>query len=195
MRSVEVIQMGGGNLGSVMRCLTRLEIPFELTEKPSGNAPVLLPGVGAFGAVMTALNTLNLTERLRALVNSGTPYLGICMGQQILFDASEETPEVAGLGLLPGTVRRFQGSGVKVPQIGWNDIAPQQAGWPTGSVYFVNSFVAHPDDPTITLYTGEYGQPFCAAVRANNITAFQFHPEKSGAFGHELIRRWADALM
>src|SRR5262249_29886288 len=102
-----------------------------------------------------------------------------------------ESAGCSGLGLLKGRVVRFQAA--KVPQIGWNLIEPQQnGGWQAGHVYFVNSYFPQPAQPEVMLYQAEYGVPFCAAVRTNNITAFQFHPEKSGQFGGQLLERWID---
>lgn len=195
---IEVIDYGGGNLGSVLRCLKRLDIPYRLVEggdsQPSGKAPLLLPGVGSFGAVMRSLQERRLIEPIQSLVSDGTPYLGICLGLQILFESSEESPDVPGLSLLKGTVRRYRTNPepLKIPQIGWNKIEMPPSNKETvfpkeGFVYFVNSYYADPADPAVTLYTANYAGPFCAAVRQGAMLAFQFHPEKSGAFGHQLL--------
>jgi imidazole glycerol-phosphate synthase subunit HisH len=188
---IDVIDYGGGNLGSMTRCLDRLNAEYCITgadNPPQGNNPLLFPGVGAFGAAMANLNQSGMTNRIRALVKEGTPYLGICIGLQVLFDSSEEAPGIQGLGLLPGRVVQFtQG---KVPQVGWNWVEAQQTGWPSGYVYFVNSYYPHPESPEAALYQADYFGPFTAAVRQENITAFQFHPEKSDAFGQTLIERW-----
>jgi imidazole glycerol-phosphate synthase subunit HisH len=196
---LQLIGVVGGNLGSVQRAFNRLELPYRLITHASQltpESPIVLPGVGAFGAVMANLHQHQLVDPIIQLVQAGTPYLGICLGQQILFNQSEEAPGVAGLGLLPGRVVRFpSNNGLKVPQVGWNVITPCQAGWPTGHVYFVNSFMAQPDNPTDVLYTADYGHPFCAAVRAGHMTGFQFHPEKSSEFGHQLLRQWADRTL
>jgi glutamine amidotransferase len=122
------------------------------------------------------------------LVNGGTPYLGICVGMQILFESSEESPESPGLSLIPGKVLKFRAN--KVPQIGWNHIEAEQPGWESGFVYFVNSYYPAPDESSAVLYRAQYGIPFCAAVQHKNITAFQFHPEKSGSFGVRLLEQW-----
>jgi imidazole glycerol phosphate synthase glutamine amidotransferase subunit len=201
---LQLIGVVGGNLGSVQRCFERLNWSYRLITSPAdltADAPIVLPGVGAFGAVMQHLHSHQLVAPLTALVQQGTPYLGICLGLQVLFEHSEENPGVAGLGLLPGTVKRFSAAGhegMKIPQIGWNTITPAStsanANWPTGHVYFVNSFVAHPQQPAHVLYTGQYGQPFCAAVQAGHITGMQFHPEKSGDFGQTLLKHWAKGV-
>jgi glutamine amidotransferase len=184
---IEVIDYGGGNIGSVTRCLERLEVPYS-TSPPTGNHAMILPGVGAFGAVMNHLNQNGLAGRIKALVQEGVPYLGICVGLQVLFDTSEESPEAPGLGLVPGSVVKFQAK--KVPQIGWNAVTSANSHYPSGYVYFVNSYYPKPADPDVTLYEADYNGPFCAAIQQQNITAFQFHPEKSGVFGHDLIKRW-----
>ncbi len=188
---VELVDYGGGNVGSVRRCLDRLEIPYknvDATNQPSGNRPVIVPGVGAFGEVMRSLQRGDLDRQIKTVVNNGTPFLGICVGMQILFESSEESPGVPGLSLLEGDVVKFVAD--KVPQIGWNQI--ESGNTPVGFVYFVNSFYARPTRPEVVLYEAEYGGTFCAAVKTANITAFQFHPEKSGAFGAELLSRWVE---
>ena len=191
---VDLVDVGGGNTGSVRRCLQRLAIQYRDVGPdllPDGNRPVILPGVGAFGAVMDSLKRGGVGDTVRKIVQEGTPYLGICVGMQVLFDSSEESPNTAGLSLVPGEVVRFKSN--KVPQIGWNHVEPKQTGdWPPGFVYFVNSYYPRPDDPAVTLYGADYGVNFCAAVQTGNITAFQFHPEKSGPFGGQLLERWID---
>jgi len=238
MPKVDLVDVGGGNIGSVKRCLELMNIDFvaaDIANPPSGERPVLLPGVGAFGPVMEHLRSTGFDQRIKDLVNGGTPYLGICVGMQILFDSSEEAPGIAGLGLIPGTVRRFTAG--KVPQIGWNlierrDVGVEQSAagveqnasgveqsafgveknasgvkqsassvekegsalqFPeAGYVYFVNSFYPDPSEKSDILYSSNYHVRFCAAVQSKNITAFQFHPEKSGAFGKTLLKRWVE---
>lgn len=192
---IELVDYGGGNLGSITRCLERLEVPYKTADAnnpPSGDAPLVFPGVGAFGAAMANLEQNGLAARIRDAVRNGAPYLGICIGLQVLFEAGEEAPGVAGLGLLPGTVTKFKQG--KVPQIGWNYVKSSHPDWPEGYVYFVNSYHPTPADSSITLYQADYHGPFCAAVQKENITAFQFHPEKSGPFGQELLRRWFESV-
>ena len=193
---IELIYYGGGNVGSVARCLSRLGAEFRTVssaDQMSGKNPIVLPGVGAFGAVMKALESRGFVPALQNRLLEGIPYLGICIGMQILFSVSEETPGQAGLGVLPGNVRRFARG--KVPQIGWNWVVPAEGkNFPAGYAYFVNSFYADCVTPDAVLYTAEYGVEFCAAVKTGGITAYQFHAEKSGDFGQALIRRWIDAL-
>ena len=237
---MEIIDYGGGNLGSMTRCLERLDIPYRrvggdsrssVSAQPSGDCPLLFPGVGAFGAAMQHLADRALTDRIRGLVNDGVPYLGVCIGLQVLFEYSEEAPDVPGLGLLPGVIKHYRRG--KVPQIGWNRLQPvfnlnqaltskEPLDWaptseaPTSlspletkrqalrsfvanqgesaTAYFVNSYYPVPDAPELTLFTADYYGEFCAAAQLidgqRNITAFQFHPEKSGYFGHDLIQEW-----
>ncbi|TET33698.1 MAG: imidazole glycerol phosphate synthase subunit HisH [Planctomycetota bacterium] len=186
----------GGNIGSITRCFKRLGVEYSLVESGdelSGENPLALPGVGSFGALMNNLDGAGITEKLVGLVKSGVPLLGICVGLQVLFETSEESPETPGLGIIKGGVVRFREG--KIPQIGWNRIEPKAgSGFESGYVYFVNSYYAAPQDDEVTLYHADYHGQFCAAVKSENILAFQFHPEKSGEFGHGLIRRWLDDL-
>lgn len=220
---VDVINYGGGNLGSLLRALQRCQIPYRVFEGqsaggsvsaeafPSGAYPIVLPGVGAFGSVMQALQERGFVACLQQRVQAeGVPLLGVCVGLQVLFESSEESPNVAGLGFLKGSVKRFSTTPThpcKIPQMGWNSIHNRQASQHTGQhaglhpnqrvfeqeghVYYVNSYYAHPVDETITLYESTYGSTtFCGAVHHGNITAFQFHPEKSGELGHTLLKQW-----
>lgn len=200
---IDLVTSAGGNIGSMSRCLKRLGVKFhhrghDASSMPDGSRPIVLPGVGAFGQVMDSLKENNFAATLKQLIKDGTPFLGVCVGMQVLFDESEEAPGTAGLGLIPGKVVKYtQG---KVPQIGWNKIQPAAAAanpatalhWPQeeGYVYFVNSYFARPADHAVTLYSADYGGTFCAAVKKDNITAFQFHPEKSGDTGETLIKSW-----
>ncbi|MBX9947576.1 MAG: imidazole glycerol phosphate synthase subunit HisH [Candidatus Obscuribacterales bacterium] len=202
---VDLVDVAGGNLGSVRRCLGRLGVPYKLVNPqnaPDGSRPIILPGVGNFGAVMQNLQKDGFDQLVRGLVAQGTPYLGICVGMQILFDWGEES-DSAGLGLLPGRVVKFKRG--KIPQIGWNriefnrgsasaDSDSAKKAWPDGYVYFVNSFVAQPENGNDVLYSSDYFGNFCAAVKRDNICGFQFHPEKSGPFGQSLLVNWIETV-
>jgi len=189
---VDLIDIDGGNKGSVLRLLERLDVTVnevDANNLPTGNRPLILPGVGAFGAVMQSIQKGNLDQCVSKLVKGGTPYLGICVGMQILFEQSEETSGASGLGLIPGAVVKFTKG--KVPQIGWNKLEnSNNNGYEPGYAYFVNSYYAVCKNENDILYSADYHERFCAAVQRDHITGFQFHPEKSGAFGQTLMQRW-----
>ncbi len=188
-----VLDYGGGNLKSVVNMLDAFAVPYKLTDRArdvENAGRLIFPGQGHFGQVMQALTAKGLAEPLRAVIRKGVPFLGICVGLQVLFDSSEEAPGVKGLGLLKGKNVRFtQG---KVPQIGWNRIKTTAANFflRDDFYYFVNSYHAVCDDPSVVSATADYHIPFTAAVQTGNITATQFHPEKSGQTGYDTIQRW-----
>jgi glutamine amidotransferase len=187
-----------GNLRSVQKGLQRMgfeaEITSERDEIERANA-LVLPGVGAFGDGMEELRSLGLEEMILRKANLGTPFLGICLGLQVLFEKSEESPGVRGLGIIPGRVRRFSPElGLCVPHMGWNTLHltqednPLFAGLPEEAyVYFVHSFYADPDGDSVTAATCEYGIEFAAAVRRGTVFGVQFHPEKSQAIGLKIL--------
>ena len=197
---VAVLDYGIGNLRSAHKSLQRVGADARLTADPeliaSADA-VVLPGVGAFGACMDALAASELVEPAQQAAESGRPFLGICVGMQLLYEHSEESPGVPGLGILPGTVRLLPDS-VKRPQMQWNRL---EARWPDPLfaglddeiwVYFVHSFAAEDSDHTIA--TCDYGGPVVAAVNRDNVWAMQFHPEKSGSHGLTLLRNFVSLL-
>ena len=183
-----------GNLGSVEKALRHVGCEMTVTQDPAmirAADAVVVPGVGAFGDCMSNLTRLGLAEAVVDSVNAGKPYLGICLGLQVLFERSEESPGVAGLGLLSGTVKLFRHD-LKVPQIGWNQIRlsgarpPHLAGIPDGAnVYFVHSYHVVPDDD---------GYDFASSVWRDNVFACQFHPEKSQQVGLEILRNFGDEV-
>lgn len=190
---VDLVDGAGGNVGSVCRALERLGVAYRRVNStigPDGKRPVILPGVGSFGAVMKRLKEGSLDTRIRALISDGVPFLGICVGLQVLFESSEESPGIEGLCILKGAVKKFDEG--KVPQIGWNKVSTKSEGWEDGYVYFVNSYYAEPAEQGQVLYEADYYRKFCAAVKTQNITAFQFHPEKSGEFGVGLLSKWLE---
>ncbi len=188
-----VLDYGAGNLKSITNMLDSFELPYIITDKKEDikNAERLIfPGVGNFGQVMAALESKDLTESLISTVKSGVPFLGICLGLQVLFEESEEAPNVKGLGILKGNVIKFtQG---KVPQIGWNQLIPTENNsiLTPEYVYFVNSFYANPQDKSVISAYSNYYIDYTAAVEHENITAFQFHPEKSGNVGYGYVKKW-----
>jgi len=190
---IAVLDYGIGNLRSAQKALQHVGADARLTDDPGlvrDAAGVVLPGVGAFGRCMDALRASKLDAVALEAVDAGQPFLGICVGMQLLYDGSDETPGAKGLGVLPGTVRKLSDA-VKRPQMQWNilDIvrpSPMFDGLDDPAwVYFVHSFAA--DDQTNTVATCDYGGPLCAAVERDNVFATQFHPEKSGPNGLQLL--------
>jgi imidazole glycerol-phosphate synthase subunit HisH len=193
---ISVVDYGIGNLHSAHKALTRLGADARLTDDPDviGESDgVVLPGVGAFGACMAALRDRNLERPVLEAATSGRPFLGICVGMQMLFSASEESPGVAGLGVIPGTVRWITGD-VKKPQMQWNVVDlvdtddPLFAGLrPQPWFYFVHSLHGVPDDPGAVTATCDYGSTLNASFRVGSVAAVQFHPEKSAESGLALL--------
>ena len=193
---VAVLDYGIGNLHSAHKALVRQGADARLTTDAGLVADadaVVLPGVGAFGACMDALRATGLEQPALDAVTSGRPFLGICVGMQMLFTASEEDPAARGLGVVPGTVRWIP-PGVKRPQMQWNRLdvrrrdEPMLDGLEDGAwVYFVHSLHGVPDDPDVVVATCEYGTTLNAAFRLGNVFATQFHPEKSSHDGLRLL--------
>ena len=192
-----VVDYGMGNLHSVTQALKRLNVDAVVTADPAILAEakgIVLPGVGAFGDAMDNLRELNLVEPLRTAAASGKPFLGICLGMQLLCDSSEEHGEHEGLGIIPGQVIRFE-NGLKVPHMGWNDLAwasdhPLFEEMEPGYVYFVHSYHVLPTNPRHVLATTDYGHPVSAIIGHDQVIGMQFHPEKSGALGMALLARF-----
>ena len=199
---------GIGNLRSAEKALQRCGFDAALTQDPAALAQarkLVLPGVGHFGECMRSLAAHGFVEPLLKEVRAGKPLLGICVGLQMLFEESEESPGVPGLGLLKGRVRRFSGAAfsgpeaLKIPQIGWNALEfPQPhrlfAGTPPEAhVYFVHSYHAQPQHTAEVLAWADYGGRFCAAAGRDNIAAVQFHPEKSQTVGLQILKNFGSA--
>ena len=199
---IAVLDYGIGNLRSAEKALQRQGGDAWLATDPAEVASadgVVLPGVGAFGACMAALHASGLDGVARDAVASGKPFLGICVGMQMLFDGSEEDPDAVGLGVLPGTVRWIP-PGVKRPQMQWNQLRLHRADDPMFAglgdapwVYFVHSLHGVPTDPTVVAATCDYGGTLNAAFRRGNVFATQFHPEKSGPAGLGLLGNFVEA--
>lgn len=191
-----VLDYGGGNLKSVVNLLESFDVPFVLTDKAEQieqSEKLLFPGQGHFGQVMASLNQKGLVAPLKTVIEKGVPFFGICVGLQVLFDSSEEAPTAQGLGIFKGKGVRFQTG--KVPQIGWNKIQTTAANTFLSDdfYYFVNSYHVVPADSSIVSAVADYHVPFTAAVQYKNITATQFHPEKSGQVGRDTLKRWVFA--
>ena len=193
---IVIVDYGMGNLRNVRAAFHELNSPAIVTSDPTAvkNANVLiLPGVGAFGEAVRRIDGLGLRAPIERFAATGKPVLGVCLGMQLLFERSEESVGVKGLGLLSGGVMRF-GGGVKVPHIGWNDVipvgsSPLFSGVRTGECfYFVHSFYV-PDCRHAIAHT-EYGVRFASAVQSGNILGVQFHPEKSQFPGMQLLRNF-----
>lgn len=199
-----LIDYGSGNLRSVGKALAKVGAQVELVSDPHGLGKVdavVLPGVGAFGDCAEQLRGRGLWEPLADWLRGERPFLGICLGYQLLFESSEETPGVVGFGRFAGTVRRFDAPGIKVPQIGWNQLrftqprAPLWSGLEDGSfVYFVHSFYPAPQDERIVAATADYGGSFAAAISDGPVSGMQFHPEKSQAAGLTMLRNFVDSV-
>ena len=202
---IGVINYGAGNLGSVMNALKRLGALAEFSGGPedlcaaSRFERIIFPGDGHFATAIASLERSGYASAITEWIKADKPFLGICIGLQLLFDSSEEAPPVEGaavrgLGIIPGTVKRFPGP--KVPQIGWNQTtaAPSSklfAGLPPQSFfYYIHSFYAAPDNAQSTAATADYYLRYCAAVERGALSAVQFHPEKSGAVGLKLLENW-----
>ena len=195
---ITLLDYGAGNVRSVINAIEKLgeTVRVAASDRDIVNAEKLVfPGVGSFGSMMTILHEKRFVEPLLAFLNSGRPFLGICVGMQALFEGSEESPEVKGLGVLPGRVQRFTVD-LSVPHIGWNGIRVQR---PTHlfegldgdeKLYFVHSYHAVADDPATVLTLTDYGYPFVSAVQKGDILGTQFHPEKSGATGLKLLENF-----
>ena len=197
-----MIDYDAGNIKSVEKALQFLKQDVILTrdrEEILAADRVILPGVGCFGDAMEKLRGYGLEPVIHEYVESGRPFLGICLGLQLLFEESEESPGVRGLGLLEGKIRKIpEGEGRKVPQIGWNDISLNPAsrlfaGVPDHSyVYFVHSFYLDAKNRTEVAATTEYGVRIDAAVEAGNVYACQFHPEKSSDVGLKILTNFVN---
>ena len=198
---IAVLDYGIGNLRSAEKALQRLGADAALVADPdvaAGADAVVLPGVGNFGRCMSALRSSRLDRVVLTAVQAGKPFLGICVGMQMLYEGSEESPGVPGLGVLPGMVARLPGQ-VKRPQMQWNQLRLCQPGHPMmrglGAepwVYFVHSYVAPDGDGVVAAC--DYGGPVVAAVASGPVWATQFHPEKSGPTGLAMLANFAAAV-
>ncbi|TSA86492.1 imidazole glycerol phosphate synthase subunit HisH [Deinococcus detaillensis] len=199
-KEVLLLDYGAGNLRSAEKALLRAGLNVRVTNQPAeleGAAGIVVPGQGHFRQVMEAFDASGFRELLLRTVRAGTPLLGICVGMQMLFSGSEEAPGVAGLGLIEGTVKRFENQpGLKVPQMGWNTLetvgdSPLLRGLDnSGYAYFVHSYYVPLSAQVTAGAITEYGVPFWSVISQGNIHATQFHPEKSGELGLALLSRF-----
>ena len=198
---IALLDYGAGNVRSVHKALETAGGKVSLVSSPDGMrdaAAVVLPGVGAFDDCVSAMARQELLEGIREFIDTGRPFLGICVGYQVLFERSEEFNSCTkGLGVFEGSVVRFSDSGIKVPQIGWNQVnvlkpeCPILKGIAPGSYfYFVHSYFPRPVDKNIVVTRTTYGESFASAVWRDNVFATQFHPEKSQKLGLQLLRNF-----
>ena len=200
---ISIVDYGMGNLRSVKKAFESLGFLPTVTSNPEeilNSGGLVLPGVGAFGDCMKNLEEYNLIEPIRLFIKDGKPFLGICLGLQLLFEESEESPDVNGLGILKGKVvrfPRFDEGRLKVPHMGWNQVdarrpLPILKGIPVGSwFYFVHSYFPEPEDSTVIAGITHYGIEFTSAIEKDNIFACQFHPEKSSTLGLRILENFA----
>lgn len=204
---IAIIDYGMGNLRSVQKGFERVGVAAEITSDPTrllAADKIVLPGVGAFRDCIRNLEQGGFIEPILKVIAEGRPFLGICLGLQLLFSESEEFGLHKGLGVIPGRVVRFPegmqeaGEKLPVPHMGWNQLSlkapsPLFNGIAEGSnVYFVHSYYVKPDDPAVVAATCTYGLEFCAAIRRDNLVATQFHPEKSQAIGLAMLKNFAE---
>ena len=189
---IAIIDYGAGNLKSVKNALDYLGVASVITNKTEDINQadrLILPGDGSFGFLMKNLRAKGLISPIKKFIRSGNPFLGICLGMQALFEKSEESPGIKGLCIFKGKVIKFRNG--KVPQIGWNKVFLTKENSPRNDfMYFVNSYYVVPRDKEIIAAASFYYLDFPSAIQSDNITAMQFHPEKSGNQGIELLKRW-----
>ncbi len=194
---IAIIDYGAGNLRNVEKAFRFLGVEAAVTADRRAILAadsVLLPGVGAFGDCMASITRNGLDTAIREVVARGTPFLGICLGMQLLFEESEESPDVKGLGILGGKIRRIPDRGLKIPHIGWNNVDCHGRlfeGLTRPYVYFVHSYCLDAADKSVVSATAEYGVTIEAAVERGNLFAVQFHPEKSGEAGLQMLKNFA----
>lgn len=199
---ITVVDYGLGNLGSVANALERIRVPFRISSNGKdiiASDALILPGDGAAGAGMNNLKNRNLITPIKKLIESGRPFLGICLGMQLLLDQSDEG-DVLCLGFINGKVKKF-GNKLKVPQIGWNRVTIKQ--WNNATMkqlfsnipncsyfYFIHSYYCEPKDQTLIIATTDYQSRYCSVFVKGNIIGVQFHPEKSGDTGLQLLKNF-----
>ncbi len=196
---IAIVDYGMGNLRSVQKAFERNGAKAKITSSPDDIRKadkLVLPGVGAFDCAMHELKKRKLVKPIKDKIKSGAPYLGLCLGLQLLFESSQEGGAKKGLGIIPGTVKRFRGD-MKIPHMGWNTVELKKKNCPLFKglkdkdyFYFVHSYYAVPKESGWILATTRYGVNFCSAIWKDNIFATQFHPEKSQASGLKIIRNF-----
>ena len=201
---IAIIDYGAGNIQSVSKALAHIGCDCFVTRDKDEILKAdsaVLPGGGSFGDTVDSLNKYGIKDAIREYIASGKPFLGICLGMQLLFPASEESPGAAGLGIYDGSISRIpNGEGLKIPHMGWNslEINPKSRLFKgiekNPYVYFVHSYFLHASDRELVAATAEYGVTIDAAVERGNVFATQFHPEKSGETGLQILRNFAEIV-
>lgn len=195
---ITILDYGAGNLRSVQNTLAEIGAEYELVREAEGlirATKIILPGVGHFGQMMRALDGMLVRSALLERIRAGVPFLGICLGLQALFESSEEAPEVRGLGLFPGEIRRFPAT-ARVPHMGWNEIEPRNGARllktlaPHPYLYFAHSYYAQLNDATAAVC--RYNVAYTAVLETKNVFGVQFHPEKSGPVGLQIVRNFVE---
>lgn len=202
---IAIVDYGVGNLYSVEKAFAKFSDDVILTQSADvidKADKVVLPGVGAFGDCMKNFKASGLMDAVMHAVENNKPVMGICVGLQIMFEGSEESPDVKGLGIFKGMVRKINAPGLKIPHMGWNSLTINENTHvdinlfknirKSPYVYFVHSYHAMPEDKSIILATSVYGEEITAAVGKNNVIATQFHPEKSGDIGLSIIKNFVE---
>ena len=199
---ISIVDYQMGNLRSVQKAFEKVGVEAEITSDPEQlrkAEKIVVPGVGAFEDAIAELHRRSLVEPICEAIRAGTPFLGICLGLQLLFDVSHEGGRFEGMGIIPGEVVRFQDqAGVKIPHMGWNQVVirqpvPLMKGIDEGShFYFVHSYYVVPTDQSVVAVECDYHQRFCAMIWRDNIFATQFHPEKSQHVGLQMLKNFAD---
>lgn len=196
---VAIIDYGAGNLHSVKNALDFIGAESIITndrETILSADHVILPGVGSFGDAMECLKSSGLTDTVKEAASGSKPFLGICLGLHLLFESSEESPAVEGLGIFSGKVKKIPDCGLKIPHMGWNNIelAKNSRILPNDNsfMYFVHSYYIEPKDETLISSHTEYGAKLAVSIEKGNIFAVQFHPEKSGTAGLEILKRFVN---
>jgi len=197
---ITIVDYGMGNLRSVSKAFEKIGADVTVTnakEKIKSASALVVPGVGAFGDCIKNLDKTGLLDEIKNFIKSGKPYLGLCLGMQILLESSEEAPGISGLGLITGTVKKFSPKlGLKIPHMGWNRIKIKSKNilfeniQDDAYVYFVHSYYVEPKDKSFITTETDYGISFCSSIGKDNIWATQFHPEKSQTIGLQILKNF-----
>lgn len=195
---IALLDYGAGNMGSVLKAVKYLGFSAQPVDRPEllqDATKIILPGQGHFGQMMSALGERHLLEPVREMLAAGRPYLGICLGLQALYEGSEEAPEISGMGILPGRVKRFKGV-FKVPHVGWSQLEIRHGTRllknvaPASFVYYCHSYYGPVTEHSAAVTN--YGQSFAAAIEMGSVWAVQFHPEKSSEVGLMVLKNFLD---